>query len=704
MTHDDLPSAATRTPRPAEAPARRRFGIASPGIWKTRDVVARLLDADPVRLRFGGPSDVDLLVGWGHKPTADAQRRRAARTGLPYVALEDGFLRSVRPGDREPAIGWIVDRTGIYYDAREPSDLEAAVTRRAAETDDAPGHAVLAALSDTRLSKYNHAPAKSAAVLGLPAGRDVVVVVDQTFGDASVVGALADAATFRDMLEAAIAENPGRTIAVKIHPETISGRKRGHLLEAVGRPGVVILAEDVDPWSLIEIAARVYVVSSQFGLEAMLAGVPVTCFGAAAYAGWGLTDDRFPALSRRAARPTRAAFAAAAYLDHCRWIDPWTGRPIAFAEAVERLAFLRDRHHEAAASVCLGFSRWKRRAVTRFLDGIGGPPRFARREADAVRLARTEGARLVVWGSRPIVAAPGEDPPAVVRVEDGFLRSVGLGASFVAPASLVFDDRGIYYDPTRPSAFEHLAETTEFSPALIERAARLRETIVARGLSKYNEADTGPLALPGGRRCILVPGQVEDDASVRLGSPVVTTNADLLGAVRARHPDAFIVYKPHPDVHAGYRRGRVPDAIAGALADRVVVDVAMASLLAHVDAVETMTSLTGFEALIRGLPVTTHGAPFYAGWGLTEDLCPVPRRDRRLTIDALVALALVLYPRYVDPQTGLPCPVEVIVERLSAARARDASPSGRLRRNLRHVAAWSAHNLTGPIWRLLRRP
>ena len=130
----------------------------------------------------------------------------------------------------------------------------------------------------------------------------------------------------------------------------------------------------------------------------------------------------------------------------------------------------------------------------------------------------------------------------------------------------------------------------------------------------------------------------------------------------------------------------------------------MASLLAHVDAVETMTSLTGFEALIRGLPVTTHGAPFYAGWGLTEDLCPVPRRDRRLTLDALVALALVLYPRYVDPQTGLPCPVEVIVERLSAARARDASPSGRLRRNLRHVAAWSAHNLTGPIWRLLRRP
>ena len=38
---------------------------------------------------------------------------------------------------------------------------------------------------------------------------------------------------------------------------------------------------------------------------------------------------------------------------------------------------------------------------------------------------------------------------------------------------------------------------------------------------------------------------------------------------------------------------------------------------------ETMTSLAGFEALLRGKPVTTHGQPFYAGWGLTEDICPV---------------------------------------------------------------------------------
>jgi capsular polysaccharide export protein len=66
--------------------------------------------------------------------------------------------------------------------------------------------------------------------------------------------------------------------------------------------------------------------------------------------------------------------------------------------------------------------------------------------------------------------------------------------------------------------------------------------------------------------------------------------------------------------------------------------------------------------------VTVHGVPFYAGWGLTIDRGPVPaRRTARRTLDELVAAALLLYPRYLDPLTGLPCPAEVLVGRLAAA-------------------------------------
>ena len=61
-----------------------------------------------------------------------------------------------------------------------------------------------------------------------------------------------------------------------------------------------------------------------------------------------------------------------------------------------------------------------------------------------------------------------------------------------------------------------------------------------------------------------------------------------------------------------------------------------------------MTSLGGFEALLRGKKVSCYGRSFYAGWGLTTDMVPMPSRSRRLSIDELVAGALFSYPRYMS--------------------------------------------------------
>jgi capsular polysaccharide export protein len=127
------------------------------------------------------------------------------------------------------------------------------------------------------------------------------------------------------------------------------------------------------------------------------------------------------------------------------------------------------------------------------------------------------------------------------------------------------------------------------------------------------------------------------------------SNLDLLRAARERHPEALIVYKPHPDVEAGFRRGRIPLKLAQMYADRIAANTGIIDLIQACDRLETITSLAGFEALLRGKPVTTHGQPFYAGWGLTEDLCPVPRRRGTRSLDELVAAALILYPRYLDP-------------------------------------------------------
>lgn len=693
------------TPPPIESPPLTpRIGISWSGIWRERRTIETLLGGRTTFV-MGPLGSCDLAVGWGHKPTARAIRRTANRAGIPYVAIEDGFLRSVRPGSADRPIGWITDRSGIYYDSRAPSDLETLLVKATSPSSEtiAEGRSVIDRIRELRLSKYNHAPMLTTAELGLPFGRDVVVVVDQTFSDASVSGAGADSATFIRMMDAAVEDNPGQTIVVKTHPETVSGVKRGYLNDIARRRNVVLLTQNVNPWTLIEIARRVYVVSSQFGMEAMLAGVPVTCFGAAAYAGWGLTEDRITPIRRRRPGVTREAFAKAAYLDYCRWVDPYDGREIDFESAVDRLAFLRDRFHENTTTVCLGFSRWKRPAARAFLTGVGGAPTFCASENEALAEAVRKGGRVVVWGNRGFEnRCERSSNVPIVRAEDGFLRSVGLGAAFVAPASLVFDAEGIYYDPRTRSDFERIAETIEFDEALLERAERLREMIVKRHISKYNDVGSKELSFPDGKRRILVPGQVEDDASVRLGSPIVISNLELLRRARGRWPDAHIIYKPHPDVQAGYRVGRIDEATARALADQIVIDVSMPSILAQVDHVETMTSLTGFEAILRGLTVTTHGQPFYAGWGLTEDLVPIRRRARQLTVDQLVAVALLAYPRYVDPVTGLPAPAEIVVERLSQQLNHSRRLHARLLAMGRSRYAWISHNILGALWRASR--
>jgi capsular polysaccharide export protein len=166
------------------------------------------------------------------------------------------------------------------------------------------------------------------------------------------------------------------------------------------------------------------------------------------------------------------------------------------------------------------------------------------------------------------------------------------------------------------------------------------------------EPRTPPAWDTRGRTVVLVPGQVEDDASILLGSAQVKTNLALLEAVRKAHPEAFIVYKPHPDVVSGNRAGKLALARARDFADHVETDVSVVRCIEAASEVHTITSLTGFDALLRGRKVVTYGQPFYAGWGLTEDRAvggaALARRTRRLGVDALVAGALLRYPVYWD--------------------------------------------------------
>ena len=142
-------------------------------------------------------------------------------------------------------------------------------------------------------------------------------------------------------------------------------------------------------------------------------------------------------------------------------------------------------------------------------------------------------------------------------------------------------------------------------------------------------------------------------------------------------PDSYLIYKPHPDVVARLRREGSEDAQAAQWCDEIVTDVAMGELLNEVDEVQVMTSLAGFEALLRGKRVVCHGSPFYAGWGLTDDTLQHPRRTRRLGLDELVAASLILYPLYIGAH-GTVTPEQALDE-LQAWKARDEGRARPLR-------------------------
>lgn len=308
-----------------------------------------------IRLPFLAPipSRVVALAGWGRKiPVAS---RVARFVGLPFVSIEDGFLRSVRVGpDGDPPLSLVVDLTGVHYDARSPSDLETLLERGGWETPEltARAEAGIAAIRRLRLSKYNDGLELDDVALGLPPrreGRRRVLVIDQTRGDKSIVGGLARDDTFGQMLDAAVAENPGADILIKSHPSVIAGKRRGHFDATVVSGRATMIAAKVNPWSLLERVDRVYAVSSQMGFEAVLAGLPVTCFGMPFYAGWGITDDRV-ACARRTRRRTVAEVFAAAYLVYARYVDADQRRPATFEVCVDTLSRLVAVHRNQPQS------------------------------------------------------------------------------------------------------------------------------------------------------------------------------------------------------------------------------------------------------------------------------------------------------------------------------------------------------------------
>lgn len=570
---------------------------------------------DAVAMRAAAPSRI---------AAAFAKRHR-----LPLLHLREAWFRAAEAGD--PTLAMLVDPVG------DPLAPNASALREA--------------LSSAKLDEARGLAALDAARAVMPERDDapITLVVREAGDDIA-----ARVAAVQSELGAAalVLDDP---YGPKLPPLPTG------LRAAVG-----------DVASLLARAHRVDVTASPIGLDALIAGAEVVTYGEPIYAGWGLTEDR-RLISRPRTLPLAALFAG--ILDALRCVDPETGGACTPERLIEHLALQREAgpaHLPRVRGVtCVGFSSWKRSFLPSFVRAPGREVRFV---DDAKQIPRMgDGEAVVAWGARPdsaIEHATEASGAALWRMEDGFLRSVGLGSDLNAPASLALDPEGIYYDPSRPSALETILATMQLGDAERARAKALRERIVAAKISKYNvgvKRSVGPE--PGdARRVVLAIGQVEDDASIQLGCVDVRRNEDLLRAARLARPHAYLMYKPHPDVVSGNRVDDLPLHVARQLCDEVIVDAPLADCLEATQEVHTMTSLVGFESLLRGLEVHAYGQPFYSGWGLTIDRHPHPRRTRRLTLDELVAATLIRYPTYVHPVSRAYTTPERIVDYLVDAR------------------------------------
>ncbi|MEO0998998.1 MAG: capsular polysaccharide biosynthesis protein, partial [Pseudomonadota bacterium] len=251
-------------------------------------------------------------------------------------------------------------------------------------------------------------------------------------------------------------------------------------------------------------------------------------------------------------------------------------------------------------------------ALRRILGGAGwsvrlGPP-FC--PADAIG----------VWGRRGparrgIAVARWRDLP-LVTVEDAFLRSVRPGRA-EPPAGLLIDGDGVHYDPAHPSRIETLLTGPEVEdPETLVRAARARALLTHLGLSKYNAWEEAPgLPAPG---FVLLLDQTAGDAAVTASAATRETFRAVLAAARAEHPGRAILIRTHPEVAAGRKSGHFGPEDAETDVTLDASPVPPAALLARAHAVYTVSSQTGFEAILAGHRPRVFGQPFYAGWDLSD--------------------------------------------------------------------------------------
>ncbi|HFP7553988.1 capsular polysaccharide biosynthesis protein [Campylobacter jejuni] len=618
----------------------------------------------------------DLFFGWGRKKSGLKAMNLAKKYNTKFILLEDGFIRSLNLGvENSPSFSMVKDDIGIYYDATMPSKLENLLNTYEFKGEEIKqAKKAIELIKKYKISKYNNN-------LDIPddyfqKDEKRVLIIAQTANDASLEFGLAKDFKTVDMIKDAIKENPDSKIYIKIHPDVLSGKKQSDLDINSLPKECILISENFNPIALLEFFDKVYTKTSGMGFEALIQECECVCYGMPFYAGWGLTKDKLECKRRMQKRSLEEVFYAA-YILYSEYFNPYLNQKSNIFDTIQTLA--KYKSIEKANSnrlFMLGFTLWKRYFIKPFFKAKNNEIIFLNSIKSLARYKLKEDDKFFIWGKKYdentlknllLVKAKEQNltsfTPKVSLVEDGFIRSISLGSDLTRPFSLIVDDKGLYIDPNKVSKLEELLQNEIFDKNMLNRAKNIIKTLLENRFSKYNGLKHEDLKINAkiGQKVILIPAQVEDDASMILGGFGLST-LDLLKEVRSKNQDAYIIFKPHPDVLSGNRVGLKDETLILEFCDEIVKDCSIDSVIKIADEIHTITSTSGFDALLRAKKVFTYGMPFYAGWGLTKDKYRCERRTRKLSLEELVAGALITYPRYINPKTKTLCEIEVCLD------------------------------------------
>ncbi len=618
----------------------------------------------------------DLFLGWGRKKSGLKAINLAKKYKAKFILLEDGFIRSLNLGvENSPSFSMVKDDIGIYYDATAPSKLENLLnTYEFKDEEIKQAKKAIELIKKYKISKYNNN-------LDIPddyfqKDEKRVLIITQTANDASLEFGLAKGFKTVDMIKDAIKENPKSKIYIKIHPDVLSGKKQSDLDINSLPKECILITENFNPIALLEFFDKVYTKTSGMGFEALMQECECICYGMPFYAGWGLTKDKLERKRRMQKRSLEEVFYAA-YILYAEYFNPYLNQKSNIFDTIKTLAKYKDIEKANSNRLfMLGFTLWKRHFIKSFFKAKDNKIIFLNSLKSLARYKLKENDKFFIWGKRIdynalkttlIKKAQDENlphfTPKISLVEDGFIRSISLGSDLTRPFSLIVDDKGLYIDPNKASKLEEFLQNEIFDENMLNRAKNIIKILLENRFSKYNGLKHEDLKINAktGQKIILIPAQVEDDASMILGGFGLST-LDLLKEVRSKNQDAYIIFKPHPDVLSGNRVGLKDETLILEFCDEIVKDCSIDSAIKIADEIHTITSTSGFDALLRAKKVFTYGMPFYAGWGLTKDKYRCERRTRKLSLEELVSGALIIYPRYINPKTKTLCEIEVCLD------------------------------------------